>query len=153
MKEKFAEDIRLDEEARIRRLKERDEYKMQIVEQAETKARMYAEEKAAEVEARRKLEEEEAFKARVVEAARQRLLQEHAAALGGFIPKGVLSRPEDLALLSQFDTDGDGSLSRSEVAAAESKFMQYDANNDGTLQEGEKSAAWDDLKAQEGAFA
>ena len=79
MKEKFAEDIRLDEEARIRRLKERDEYKQQIVEQAETKSRMYAEEKAAEVEARRKLEEEELFKARVVEAARQRLLKEHAA--------------------------------------------------------------------------
>jgi hypothetical protein len=39
---------------------------------------------------------QEEFRARVVEEARRRLLEEHAATLAGFLPKGVLKTAEDL---------------------------------------------------------
>ena len=99
MSDKFAEDIRLDEEARQRRMRERQEYKRQIVLQREEKQRMYRMEKDAEMEARRRVAEEQAFKERVVEAARQRLLQMHSNVVSGFAPKGTLAKISDLQLL------------------------------------------------------
>ena len=101
MQEKFAEDIRLDEEARARRMREREEYKTQIVQQREEQKRRYQLAKDAEVEARRRVMEEEAFKTRVVEAARQRLLQQHAEVVSGFAPKGTMAQIGDLQLLSK----------------------------------------------------
>lgn len=101
MADKFAEDIRLDEEARQRRMRERKEYQRQIVQQNEDKKRIYKLEKDAEIEARRRVAEEEAFKERVVEAARQRLLQMHSRVVSGFAPKGTLAKPSDLEMLSQ----------------------------------------------------
>ena len=40
--------------------------------------------------------QEEDYKARVVEEARRRMLQQHATQLQGFLPKGVLRTEEDL---------------------------------------------------------
>lgn len=101
MKEKFEEDIRLDEEARQRRMRERDQYKREIEMQKEEKKVKYQREKDAEAEARRRVQEEEDFKQRVVEAARQRLLQQHAQVVSGFAPKGTMAKVSDLELLSR----------------------------------------------------
>merc|ERR1712028_5634 len=101
MQAKFAEDIRLDEEARQRRMAEREVYKNQIVQQREEKKRSYQLEKDAEEEARRRVAQEEDFYSRVVEAARQRLLQQHAQVVSGFAPKGTMAKISDLELLSQ----------------------------------------------------
>ena len=43
------------------------------------------------------MQEKEAFRQRVVEEARKRLLAEHAAKLEGFLPKGVIRNAEDYA--------------------------------------------------------
>ncbi len=52
--------------------------------------------------------QEEAYKQTVVEEARRRLLAEHAAQLQGFLPKGVLQKPEDLELIDPRRTSGGG---------------------------------------------
>jgi len=143
---KFEEDLRLDAEAQEKRMRERQVYKKQVKDQADNRAAMYEQEKAAELEARQRLKDEEDFKARVVEEARRRLLQEHARKLGGFLPKGVLKKDSDLSLLAQFDQNNDGTLDASEMQRAQNAFMRYDANQDGKLSEDEKGAAWDALK-------
>merc|ERR1711865_151073 len=61
--------------------------KRQIIMQREEKQMLYQQEKDAEAEARRRVQEEEAFKLKVVEAARQRLLAQHAHVVSGFAPK------------------------------------------------------------------
>merc|ERR1719162_2264138 len=91
MSDKFAEDIKLDEDARQRRMAGRKEYQQQIIMQREEKQMLYQQEKDAEAEARRRVQEEEAFKLKVVEAARQRLLAQHAHVVSGFAPKGCLN--------------------------------------------------------------
>merc|ERR1712031_121178 len=103
-------------------------------------------------EAARNVDQAEAqYKQQVVEAARQRLLKAHAQALGGFLPKGVLSKPEDLELLAQFDTNNDGVLDKNERVAAERAFMKFDADGNGSLDETEKNTAMDALRAGGGS--
>lgn len=63
------------------------------------RARMFEMQRQAELEASRREAEKEAYRQRVVEEARRKLLQEHAAALRGHLPKGVLKSEKDLELL------------------------------------------------------
>ena len=41
-------------------------------------------------------QQEEAYKAQIVEEARRRMLEQHASQLQGFLPKGVLQSEDDL---------------------------------------------------------
>merc|ERR1711865_456240 len=88
-----------DEDARQRRMAGRKEYQQQIIMQREEKQMLYQQEKDAEAEARRRVQEEEAFKLKVVEAARQRLLAQHAHVVSGFAPKGTMAKIDDLELV------------------------------------------------------
>lgn len=148
MQEKFQEDRRLDEAAKQRRQEEREQYKADIRAQKDQRQAMYRQEKEAQVRQRQEEQEDEDFKQRVIEAARLRLLKEHAQALGGFLPKGVLQKTEDLEMLAQFDTNGDGHLDANEVAAAKRAFMKFDANNDGELSTKEAQTALAAMRAQ-----
>lgn len=128
--EKFLKDAELDRQAAERRADERKSYKHRIATDKKTRTDAYADAKYQEEVLRQQYQEEENYKLRVIEAARQRLLKSHAQALGGFLPKGVLSKPEDLELLAQFDTDG--KLDENELAAAKKAFMRYDADENGS---------------------
>jgi hypothetical protein len=105
--QKFEEDVRLDMEAQDRREGERLVYQQQIVDQKIERRQMYQMERDAEVAARQRLEEEEQFKARVVEEARRRLLAEHAPHLAGFLPKGALQTANDLSYVREYDPASD----------------------------------------------
>lgn len=150
MLKKFEEDKRLDDNANQRRNEEREVYKWQIEEAKKQRNDMYLEEKTNEAKKRQALQEEEDFKQKVIEAARIRLLKQHAQALGGFLPKGVLSKTQDLEMLAQFDTDGDGTLDANEIAAAKRAFMRYDRDGDGNLDQAEAQDALDALRRGHG---
>lgn len=98
---KFEADVELDRQAQVRREQARETYIVEINEQRQMRADAFELEKRAELEARRRLDEEEAFKRRVVEEARKRLLAEHVAKLDGYLPKGVLKSSEDLVITRQ----------------------------------------------------
>ena len=146
LQHKYEEDRRLDLEAQKRRESHRNKFQKQIASDVKLKKDMYDQEMVAEANARLKVQEEEEYSARVIEAARMRLLKQHASALGGFLPKGVLSQPGDLELLAQFDANGDGTLDKKEMAAAQQAFMKFDADKNGTLDENEGAAAMNALR-------
>merc|ERR1711865_240280 len=99
MLDKFAEDRALDQEAAARRANERSKFTSDIGYDKQVRSNMYTRELISEQKKRAAEEEEKAFKQKVIEAARKRLLQQHAHDLGGFLPKGVLAKAEDLALI------------------------------------------------------
>jgi len=146
MRDKFSEDQRMDEEAKQRRIDERSVFQRRIAEEKKLRQGMYADEKAAEERFQLSEVEQQQYKQRVIDAARIRLLKEHAQALGGFLPKGVLSKPEDLELLSQFDTNGDGRLDAAEVASAKRAFMKHDLDGNGQLDQAEAKDALDSFR-------
>ncbi|ETV99356.1 hypothetical protein H310_08070 [Aphanomyces invadans] len=89
LKRKFASEERREMELEIFRRKQKEEYKQAIVAQNQQKQAMYRHELEKErVEAAR-VADEDAFKKAVVEEAKRRLLEEHAAKLQGYLPKGV----------------------------------------------------------------
>jgi hypothetical protein len=150
MKDKFARDKRMDQEAEQRRAENQLVYKSKIEAEHEDKRRRYKQEKDREEHQRMREEQEVAYKKRVIEAARQRLLQGHAQALSSFLPKGVLQKPDDLKLLAQFDTDGNGTLDQTEINAAQKSFMKFDADGNGTLDSTERSTAFESLRQGRG---
>lgn len=100
LKAKYQEDERLEREAARRRAMAKVDYMNSVDEQKRQKARMFELQRQAELEAARKDAMKEEYRRRVVEEARRNLLREHAAALQGYLPKGVLQSKEDLELMA-----------------------------------------------------
>ncbi len=71
-------------------------YKLGVEDQRKQLREMYEAEIRAEAAARDLEAEKASFRERVVEEARRRLLEEHAALLKGHLPKGVLATEDDL---------------------------------------------------------
>jgi len=147
MLQKFADDERREAEAERRRNDQKNIFKTNIEEGKKEKEDLYQNELEQEMRRRAEIAEEERFRAQVIEEARKRMLEEHARALSGFLPKGVLSNKEDLSFLQQFDTNGDGQLDDDELSKAQRQFMNYDDNGDGKLDESEKQTAYNALKS------
>lgn len=99
MQEKFLRDQEADRMAEQMRENERTQYVSSIDSDVRNKRSMVEGEKQREMDALRAAKEEEAFKQRVVEEARRRLLEAHASQLDGYLPKGVVKRPEDKQLI------------------------------------------------------
>ncbi|KAH9089656.1 hypothetical protein Ae201684P_007824 [Aphanomyces euteiches] len=89
LKKKFASEERREMELEIFRRKQKEEYKHAIVAQNQQKQAMYHHELQKERAEAARLAEEEAFKKAVVEEAKRRLLEDHAAKLQGYLPKGI----------------------------------------------------------------
>ena len=65
----------------------------------------------------------------------------------GYLPKDILQNPEDLAVLTAFDRDGDGNLDAQEIADAQRLLMEFgDTNRDGVLDEDERKAGFERFK-------
>merc|ERR1712147_232075 len=88
----------------------------------QTRARFFANAKKADAEQQRKIREQEKYREEVVEAARKAILQEHAAKLKDYLPKGAFAKDSDLQMLSVFDVDGDDVLSAAEASAAKKRI-------------------------------
>ncbi|RHY09356.1 hypothetical protein DYB36_003541 [Aphanomyces astaci] len=89
LKRKFASEERRAMEMDMFRRRQKEEYKLSIAAQNQHKQAMYHHELEKEREEAARIADEEAFKRAVVEEAKRRLLDEHAAKLHGYLPKGV----------------------------------------------------------------
>ncbi|RHY20194.1 hypothetical protein DYB25_004235 [Aphanomyces astaci] len=89
LKRKFASEERRAMEMDMFRRRQKEEYKLSIAAQNQHKQAMYHHELEKEREEAARIADEEAFKKAVVEEAKRRLLDEHAAKLHGYLPKGV----------------------------------------------------------------
>ncbi|RHY89291.1 hypothetical protein DYB35_007573 [Aphanomyces astaci] len=89
LKRKFASEERRAMEMDMFRRRQKEEYKLSITAQNQHKQAMYHHELEKEREEAARIADEEAFKKAVVEEAKRRLLDEHAAKLHGYLPKGV----------------------------------------------------------------
>lgn len=73
----------------------RQNYGQELTNQMRTRQQIHKHNLEKDELARRYEKEQSAYKASVVEEARRRLLQQHAAQLQGFLPKGVLQNESD----------------------------------------------------------
>lgn len=74
-------------------------YKAEVESQRSLNQHLFEAQKLEEARVVDEAKRREAFKRQVIDEARRRLLQEHAVALRGFLPRGVIASPRDLAIL------------------------------------------------------
>lgn len=99
LKVKYDEDERMEREAARRRAQAKVEYMNSVESQKQEMNRLFEIQRQEELEFARREKAKEDYRARVVEEARRKLLMEHAAALQGYLPKGVLQTKDDLELV------------------------------------------------------
>jgi len=119
-----------DDEKAEKALRAREEavarYKEEVAQQRDLRLKLFEEQKLEEMRFAEEGKKREEFKRRVVAEARRKLLQEHAAALRGFLPRGVIVSPADLDILKAFDGNKDGVLEPEEMALAQAAFEAWD---------------------------
>lgn len=98
---KFAEDERKEKEGEERRQANQRAFHKEVEDLAQLKRGMYEEQKARELAEYMEFQEQERQRQEVIEQERQRMLKEYAVKLMDYLPKGTLSKPEDLDLLMQ----------------------------------------------------
>lgn len=89
LKKKFQSEARREMELAAFRRRQKDEYKDEIARHNALKQQMVYEELQRERRERELQEQEEEYRRQVVEQAKQRLLQEHADVLQGFLPRAL----------------------------------------------------------------
>lgn len=124
--EKCKEDDRRDAIQRQIREEARARYMGEIRVQRDEKLAMYQAEKMEELKTLEEGKRKEEFRKRVIEEARRKLLEEHAANLRGFLPRGVLLSNADLDILKAFDSNRDGVLDADELDLAAAAFKALD---------------------------
>ena len=101
-------------------------YKVEIESQRSLNQHLFEAQKLEEARAAEEVKRRDAFKKQVIDEARRRLLAEHASVLRGFLPRGVIASPQDLAILKAFDGNKDGILTPDEMDLARAAFAAYD---------------------------
>mmetsp|Transcript_24384 Transcript_24384/g.50858 ORF Transcript_24384/g.50858 Transcript_24384/m.50858 type:complete len:517 (-) Transcript_24384:84-1634(-) len=96
---KFAKDEEAEKAKQQKRVEMQNQYKKNIKGQKEERYRLYEIEKSKELAERDYAGEMEEYRLRVVAEARKRLLQQHAAKLKGFLPKGAIQNEEEAAIV------------------------------------------------------
>jgi len=86
-------------EAKRRQHEAAKKFQAGIEEQKGQRMHAYAQQRAAEDRATAEAAAREEYRLKVVQEARRRLLEEHAAALEGYLPKGVFKSEEDLEVV------------------------------------------------------
>lgn len=152
MKAKYDEDERVEQEKLRKRTEMRKDYLAGIDQQTLERKQLFEQARQQQLRERNAGAEETAYKEKVIEEARKRLLREHAAALQGFLPKGIVKSKEDLEMIRVFDKDGDGVLNSQEVANAQQTLLEFgDTDGDGRLSASEAEAGF--ARFREGAAA
>ncbi len=126
--DKCVEDDKKEAMARLARQEAIERFKIEVAAQRDIRQHLFAAQKLEEVRATEEAAKAEEFKKRVVAEARRRLLNEHAAVLRGFLPRGVITSNADLEILKAFDGNKDGVLSEMEMDLAQAAFAAYDPN-------------------------
>lgn len=98
MRRKFAEDDAKERDVELKRLQARERY-MQLIEQQKSDRRsLYNQEREREIAEYEEQERREEYRKKVIQEARKRLIEEHAANLKGYLAPKVLSNPDEMKL-------------------------------------------------------
>lgn len=144
LRAKYEADDAKDRAERERRAKANADYKREVERQKAERASMFEMQRQAELRSEAVSAEREAFRQRVVAEARRKLLEEHATKLRDFLPKGVIMDDDDLKIIMRYDTNKDGKVDDTELAALKRDLVAAgDADGDGRLTGAEKSVAWE----------
>lgn len=100
---KFSKDEEAEKAKQARRLDMKNQYIQNIKGQKEERFKLYQIEKDKELAERDYAGEMEEYRLRVVAEARKRLLQQHAAKLKGFLPKGAITNEEEAEIVRKAD--------------------------------------------------
>lgn len=98
MRKKFAEDDARERAEEEKRRQMKVHHMTMIERQRQDRQDMYDREKRAEAQADLELNEKEEYRKRVIQEARKRLLEEHAAKLEGYLPSGAFDNREEYEL-------------------------------------------------------
>ncbi|CAN0391805.1 unnamed protein product [Ectocarpus sp. 12 AP-2014] len=114
MLNKFKEDEEREKRGEQLRERMKKEHKKNIEDQREERAVLYEKEKEFEMKDAHAERERELYRQRVVKEARRRLLEQHGAAVEGYLPKGALKSRDELELVRDLSNkrDGGGALGR-----------------------------------------
>ncbi len=96
MRQKFAEDEAREREEESNRKNMKQHHMSLIERQRSDRKSMYDQERAAEAAAIDEANQREDYRKRVIQEARKRLLEEHAAKLVGYMPTRVFESKEEL---------------------------------------------------------
>jgi hypothetical protein len=99
MIDKFVEDDQKERAKIAKRLAADKAHMLSIRSEQARRQELYVEAKERELDEIKVAKENREFERKVVEAARRRLLQQHAQTLVDFMPKGIVRNSEDLALI------------------------------------------------------
>lgn len=102
---KFAEDKRIESMNQERRRREMIEYKNEVEKIIQERKKLYEQAVEAELADRRKQQQDMEYKLSIVEAERQRLLDEYAKDLKDYLPKGVFKTSSDYEKVFQKKPD------------------------------------------------
>jgi len=95
MLEKFERDAAMEKANVERRKKEMEEYRNEVEHILQERRRQYEQQVEQELAERERQQKEREYKLAIVEAERQRLLDEYAKDLKEYLPKGVFRTPQD----------------------------------------------------------
>eukprot|EP00760_Papus_ankaliazontas_P000822 PhM_4_TR10256/c0_g1_i1/m.18252 len=101
MMEKFAEDDRIDKMEAARRSRMKAEHTRRVNELIEEKRRLREEALQREKDEEAAAAAREAERQRIISEERRRLILQHAIALGGYLPKGIVKDEAEMDLLVQ----------------------------------------------------
>mmetsp|Transcript_83711 Transcript_83711/g.203060 ORF Transcript_83711/g.203060 Transcript_83711/m.203060 type:complete len:534 (+) Transcript_83711:392-1993(+) len=144
LRRKYEADDAADRAEKERRAAANSQYKEEVERQKAERAAMFEMQRQAELRSEKVSAEREAFRQRVVAEARRKLLEEHAAKLRDFLPKGVIMDEDDLKIIMRYDTNKDGRVDDTELAQLKRDLVKAgDADGDGRLTGAEKAVAWE----------
>jgi len=101
MLQKFAEEDKLEQMSAQRRRMKQAEHQREVERLMEERRQSYEAQRMQEAAEREIEERAERFRQEIIERERQRLLEEHLPHLVGNIPKGVLSKEEDMVYMQE----------------------------------------------------
>lgn len=123
---KCAEDEKRSAIERKIKTEARARYMQEVKMQRDERVALYQAQKLMEIQVLEEAKRKDEFRKRVIQEARRKLLQEHAANLAGFLPRGVILSNSDLDIIKAFDRNKDGILEPEELELAQAAFAAYD---------------------------
>ena len=101
MRRKFAEDERQEKEKEYSKFASKKHHMMLVEKQRMERRQMYEQERNDEALANQEAAKKEAYRLKVVQEARKRLLEEHANKLDGFLPRGTFASADEQRMYQQ----------------------------------------------------
>lgn len=100
MMRKFAEDERLEQMNNQKRRMKELEHKREVERMWKERLAVYQAERQKEYDEEKKRHEDNSWKDQIIQEEKERLIREHLPYIDGFMPKGIVQKPQDTRLFA-----------------------------------------------------